>query len=135
MIRTGFNAYVVLSNGITIPTMANLEYDPADPFAVSLMVMADAGTGPPWFFARDLLAAGLLGHSGDGDLKITISEDTVGFTLMPGTSDQCDVLLPRPGVVNFLAQTISEYPPGLESVDWDGFIDGLTPNQLGGEAA
>src|SRR4029078_607520 len=49
---------------------AELRYDPADPFAVSLAIGVDCGEPVVWTFARDLLAAGVNAPSGEGDITI-----------------------------------------------------------------
>jgi hypothetical protein len=50
-------------------------YDPADPYAIRLSVRCGCGghgctIWHDWRFARDLLAAGLLAATGDGDVRV-----------------------------------------------------------------
>src|SRR3954447_6380478 len=49
---------------------AELRYDPADPFAVSLAIGVECGDPVVWTFARDLLSAGIAAASGEGDITI-----------------------------------------------------------------
>ncbi|MDT0433130.1 MULTISPECIES: SsgA family sporulation/cell division regulator [Streptomyces] len=52
---------------------ATLHYDPSEPFAVRMTFPAPAtleGVDVCWTFARELLAAGLSGSEGDGDVRV-----------------------------------------------------------------
>ncbi|MET9734160.1 SsgA family sporulation/cell division regulator [Streptomyces sp. NPDC006458] len=52
---------------------AALHYDPRDPFAVHMTFPAQAtleGVEVCWTFARELLAAGLVGAEGHGDVRV-----------------------------------------------------------------
>ncbi|MEV6145550.1 SsgA family sporulation/cell division regulator [Streptomyces sp. NPDC051992] len=55
----------------TLP--ATLQYDPKDPFAVRMAFPAPAtleGTEVSWEFSRELLAAGMDGPAGVGDVRV-----------------------------------------------------------------
>src|SRR5437764_2109809 len=49
---------------------AELRYDPADPFAVTLAIGTEFGEPVIWTFARDLLASGVTAVTGEGDISI-----------------------------------------------------------------
>src|SRR3954447_10732195 len=49
---------------------AELRFDPADPFAVSLAIGVECGEPVVWTFARDLLSAGVTAPTGEADITI-----------------------------------------------------------------
>ena len=49
---------------------AELRYDAADPYAVTVAFQVGPDRWLDWVFGRDLLAAGLAGAAGDGDVRI-----------------------------------------------------------------
>jgi hypothetical protein len=54
--------------GAEIPT--RFRYDAAEPFAVRLTFHAGAPEEAAWVFARELLASGLRGPAGKGDVRV-----------------------------------------------------------------
>lgn len=97
-----------------------LAYRPAeDPFAV--WVIFDPGSNEPveWTFARELLAAGMDGPAGLGDVRIW--PDRAGTLAMAMSSPTGDALfqLHRPTVAKFLRQTYASVPRGQERLDLD----------------
>jgi len=52
------------------PRTGRFRYEPDDPYAVTLTVDDDKGHLGTWTFDRSLLADGLVGHAGLGDVRI-----------------------------------------------------------------
>lgn len=108
-------------------------YDPRDPWALTL----EFPTAFPecvclfgclcepirWQFGRDLLAAGLRGRAGEGDVQVRPHLDRVAIRLQ--VNDEGGVLTaPATDVERFLATTYAWVPPGEESnhVDVDTVV-------------
>ena len=60
---------LVDADGAVTPIRAELQYDPSDPFAVT-MVFITGTQNVRWTFSRDLLIEGLYEPSGDGDVHV-----------------------------------------------------------------
>jgi hypothetical protein len=111
---------------------AELRYDPADPFAVSLAIGVDCGEPVVWTFARELLAAGVNAPSGEGDITVEpdMSEGFGGerqLRVTLATDCMATMLAPTDRVVEFLVETYAVVPTGaeLDRVDFDAEIAAL----------
>lgn len=111
---------------------AELRYDPADPFAVSLAIGVDCGEPVVWTFARELLAAGVNAPSGEGDITVEpdVSEGFGGERLLRvtlATDCMATMLASTDRVVEFLVETYAVVPTGaeLDRVDFDAEIAAL----------
>jgi hypothetical protein len=111
---------------------AELRYDPADPFAVSLAIGVDCGEPVVWTFARELLAGGVNCPTGEGD--ITIEPDlSEGFgaerrlRITLATDCMATMVASTDRVVEFLVETFGVVPTGceLDRVDLDAEIAAL----------
>ncbi|WP_410588127.1 SsgA family sporulation/cell division regulator [Amycolatopsis sp. lyj-23] len=102
------------------PVPAELEYDTLDPYAVAVVLHA----GPSavrWLFGRDLLADGLLGRCGDGDVRIGPAGDPALVVVELSSPDGAAVLeAPAKEIAAFLDRTYDVVPAGRES-DWFDF--------------
>lgn len=67
--------------GAATPLEAELQYDPADPYAVTTVFMTGRSQ-VRWTFGRDLLAAGLYEPSGDGDVHVWPCLDAEGHAVV-----------------------------------------------------
>ena len=117
---------------------AELRYDPADPFAVSLAIGVECGEPVVWTFARDLLSAGIAAASGEGDITIepdysidlsASDQDTDDRMIRITLATDClaTMLTPMTKVVEFLVETFTAVPTGseLDRVDLDAEIAAL----------
>ena len=111
---------------------AELRYDPADPFAVSLAIGVECGEPVVWTFARELLAAGVNAPSGEGDITVEpdLSEgfgDERELRITLATDCMATMLAPTDPVVEFLVETYAVVPTGaeLDRVDFDAEIAAL----------
>jgi hypothetical protein len=107
---------------------ATLQYDPRDPWAVSL----DFGEGNVrWTFARDLLIEGLDGPAGIGDVQVWPTVDARGLatTVVALSSPDGVALLEGPTrpLAMFVARMLDTVPLGAEStlIDLDRELSGL----------
>ncbi|MGW2398059.1 SsgA family sporulation/cell division regulator [Kitasatospora sp. NPDC001664] len=102
-----------------------LYYSTGDPWAVRCYFPKEP-VPVFWAFGRDLLAEGLVGPSGDGDVHIRpVDGRTTLLALCGPTGDGIAALrAPTRDLAAFLARTHRLVPPGAEGelVDWDGCI-------------
>lgn len=94
-----------------------LVFDPADPFAVAMHLEARSGT-VVWTFARELLAEGLYGPAGDGDVQVwpCLSNTGGAVVIIELSSPDGMAMLQAPSrdVAGFLAATEKVVPTGHE---------------------
>lgn len=99
-----------------------LEYTSSDPFAV-VAVFRTSRSPIRWVFARDLLAEGLFGPAGDGDVHVWPCLDTRGHAvvLIELTSPDGEALLQASSrdVSEFLQHTFELVPRGAEEIQLD----------------
>ncbi|MBB5852511.1 SsgA family sporulation/cell division regulator [Amycolatopsis umgeniensis] len=104
-------------------TRANLVYDAADPWAVTLTVRG-GDNWVPWVFARSLLTdamtagGSMLDRVGDGDVRITVRGTHVLLEL-DSPSGHAYLRLSRADVDRLLDQAEQLVPEGAEALDWD----------------
>ena len=116
-----------------VPLVASLYYCADDPYAIKMAFHVGTDEPVEWIFARELLAAGLDGPSGEGDVQAW-PEDAQG-------ADGADVLnlalsspfgaahfeAPLSATAEFLQTTYEIIPVGAESdyLDVDSELDEL----------
>lgn len=126
---TGIRATIRMRDAQTgARTLTHWSYDPADPYAVTVVVFG--ADQPPedwatWQFARDLLAQGLDGPVGWGDLRVWPAKPDV--TAIALSSDDGRALLHArtADLAQFLRLTLRHVPWGHERVDVDACIASL----------
>ncbi len=118
--------HLVVPGGPSLPVVASLAYDTADPWAVRVaFYTAGPGDGVvEWMFARQLLTDGLAGPVGDGDIRVWPTlhgADRVINLAMASPSGAALFELNRDALVRFLQQTYHAVPTGHEAevVDLD----------------
>ncbi|GAB3008597.1 SsgA family sporulation/cell division regulator [Amycolatopsis acidiphila] len=116
------------------PVQVKFRYRSDDPFAVLLDFAVGAEQWVRWEIARDLLAAGLMRDSGDGDVYVAPDSDLPWRVWLTVSSPTGVALFAfhRPDLESALAQTEMLVPSGSESaqIDWNREL-----HLLGGEAA
>jgi hypothetical protein len=107
-----------------------LRYDPADPYAVELVVESPYPDGPcaAWTFARDLLAGGLSRPTGAGTVRVAPAPRPTRIVVELAFADgfgTADTL--RQFITDFLDRSYALVPVGTESdrVDLDTALAGL----------
>ena len=73
------------TEGLSTPLDAEFEYDPADPFAVSIL-FTDEPAPVRWTFARELLIEGFYEPTGDGDVHVWPCLNTEGAAVEAGAA-------------------------------------------------
>jgi hypothetical protein len=113
------------------PVLAHLRYAADDPFAVTAVFTHDGRVLACWRLDRAMLAEGLAGAVGIGDVRLR-PQDTgpwhelrmefLGDTRPDGSRHRAVVLAWAPGVASFLRETYQVVPPGQERVDVDELL-------------
>lgn len=123
---------LAVEEGVDRPVMADLRYDSANPYAVSMTFHVGADQTVRWLFGRDLLLHGQHALTGIGDVQVWPSRPF-------GTSQVCIALRPCPHddavVVTasartlgaFVRRTLAVVPAGTEArhLDLDGAVQQL----------
>ena len=113
---------LVLPGQAIMPLVAHLFYSHEDPYAISIAFEAGLDKPVEWIFARDLLAMGIEGHEGLGDVTAWPSADSEGGA--PGSVLHIELSSPRgqahfeaPAreISDFLGRTYQIVPAGEES--------------------
>lgn len=113
------------STGIVGASSLQLSYEPNDPLAVWLLFPNE---GIEWSFARELLAAGLKEHAGEGKVRVWPGVAKWGrkpsfiHVEIEGRRWTTIVQLSEPWVSRFLLATYVAVPRGAEAVDVDRCI-------------
>jgi hypothetical protein len=131
---------------MAVSLVASLYYGRSDPYAVRMAFHNGTGEPVEWVFARDLLAMGLTGHAGAGDIRIWPSpRATAGQEpdelFCEGTAARGDIInielcspsghahFQAPAVITaeFLQRTYRLVPAGQEAsaVDIEAELDAL----------
>ncbi len=113
-----------------VPLVASLDYCADDPYAVKMGFHVGTDEPVEWIFARELLAAGLKGTTGEGDVRVWPDEsgdaDILNITLS-SPFGEAHFEAPRSATAEFLRSTYGIIPAGAESgyIDVDAELEGL----------
>lgn len=125
---------LVVPGGPSLPVIAGLRYETADPWAVRVAFQTgaknDDGSGDgivEWMFARQLLTDGVAKTVGDGDIRVwpsVIGREHFVNLAMASPSGSALFEIDRDALVEFLQQTYLAVPTGAEGevVDLDAEI-------------
>ena len=115
------------TEGLSTPLEAEFGYDPADPYAVSVL-FTDEPTPVRWTFARELLIEGFYEPTGDGDVHVwpCLSPEGSAVVILELSSPSGEVLVQahsRP-LSAFIHQMVAMVPQGAEDtlIDLDAEI-------------
>ena len=120
---------LVVPGGPSLPVIANLRYETADPWAVRVAFQT-GGEGDgivEWMFARQLLTDGVAKTVGEGDIRVwpsVIGREHFVNLAMASPSGSALFEIDRDALVEFLQQTYLAVPTGAEEdvVDIDAEI-------------
>jgi hypothetical protein len=121
---------VALYDGST-PVRSRWSYRADQPYTVTAAFQTERDRWVEWAFSRDLLAEGVRGPAGLGDVRLHPETDE-GLTLLvveiESPEGYAELELDHAAVSSFLAATEEVVPFGEESAhfDVDGLIDELT---------
>jgi len=115
------------TEGLSTPLDAEFEYNPADPYAVSIL-FSDEPTPVRWTFARELLVEGFYEPTGDGDVHVWPCLNTEGAAVvileLSSPSGEVLVQVGSRALSAFIHQMVAMVPSGSEAqhVDIDAEI-------------
>jgi Streptomyces sporulation and cell division protein, SsgA len=113
-----------------VPLVASLNYSADDPYAIRMAFHVGTDEPVEWIFARDLLAVGLEGPAGEGDVQVWPTDDH-GLELLnialSSPFGEAHFEAPRASTAAFLAKTYEVIAAGNESdfIDVDAELDEL----------
>jgi hypothetical protein len=107
---------LVVSQELSFRIVVDLDYDPADPFAVRCTFHLPGDEPVTWVFARELLLDGISRPTGEGDVHIHPVGEELSEVCIVLHSPDGDALLraPAPPLIAFLARTDRLVPMGEE---------------------
>ena len=122
MVSTELGVWLVLSEQTMEPLVARLFYSREDPYALSIVFEVGPDKPVEWIFARDLLAMGLEGREGLGDVRVWPSADPEGGATgsvlhieLTSPFGQAHFAAPAREISDFLRRTYQVVPAGEES--------------------
>jgi hypothetical protein len=126
---------LVVPQHATVPLVASMFYSGEDPYAVRMAFHVGTDEPVEWIFARDLLAAGMTGPSGEGDVRVwpspadegTAPGETALNIVLSSPFGQAHFEAPMQAMADFLRRTFDAIPTGHEGdyIDIGGELDGL----------
>jgi hypothetical protein len=113
-----------------VPLVASLFYSAEDPYAIRMAFHVGTDEPVEWIFARDLLAVGLEGPAGEGDVQVWPGEEQGRELLNIALSSpfgEAHFEAPRSSLAAFLSRTYEVIAPGDETdhIDVDAELDEL----------
>ncbi|MGW1886191.1 SsgA family sporulation/cell division regulator [Streptomyces sp. NPDC001970] len=120
----GVDVQVVISRTYSLSMCMSLRYEPTDPYVVRAAFSADTDEPVEWVLGRDLLADGLGGSAGCGDVRVWPAVgrgDQVMYIVLGSPAGTALLEVPVQDVRTFLENTEALVPRGTESghIDWD----------------
>lgn len=118
------------NEGTSTPLAASFEFNPADPYAVSILFKGEP-VPVRWTFARDLLIEGFYEPTGDGDVHVwpCLSADGCAVVILELNSPSGEVLIQASSrsVSTFIQQMLAIVPQGAEEdlIDFDAELTEL----------
>jgi hypothetical protein len=122
MVAAELGVRLVLPQQMTVPLAARLFYSREDPYAVRIAFEVGLDKPVEWLFARDLLAMGIDGRQGLGDVTVWPSADfesggpgSVLNLKLSSPHGQAHFEAPAREILDFLRRTYQIVPAGEES--------------------
>ncbi|MET9257509.1 SsgA family sporulation/cell division regulator [Streptomyces sp. NPDC003717] len=113
------------------PVLAHLSYDPADPFALTVVFSHDGRVLARWTLDREMVGEGLLRPVGVGDVRLRpesrglweeLRMEFLGDSRPDGDRHRAVVYVWAAAVAAFLRDTHAAVRPGEEQVCVDDFL-------------
>lgn len=129
-IAARLDLWSVVCPGFRMHVPARLRFDPQDPYAVRLDHYVDYDETVTWVFARELLARGLTGWAGTGDVSVYPGAGGTQsvFISLHGAADNALLQAERDDIRRFVQHTQCLVPFGSERDHFD--LDALLPQLL-----
>jgi hypothetical protein len=123
-VMQGVAVQLVISRTYSLPMCMSLRYEPADPYVVRAVFFTDTDKPAEWVLGRDLLADGLTGSAGCGDIRVWPAVgrgDQVMYLVLGPPAGTALLEVPVRDVRTFLENTEALVPWGTESghIDWE----------------
>ncbi|MFJ1560280.1 SsgA family sporulation/cell division regulator [Streptomyces mirabilis] len=121
----GVAVQLVISCTYSLKMCMSLRYEPTDPYVVRATFFTDTDEPAEWVLGRDLLADGLRGSAGCGDIRIWPAVgrgDQAMYLVLRSPAGIALLEIPvQEDVRTFLENTESLVPRGTESghIDWN----------------
>ena len=113
-----------------VPLVASIDYCADDPYAIKMAFHVGADEPVEWIFARELLATGLQGPVGEGDVQVW-PDDAEGTDVLnialSSPFGEARFEAPHGATAKFLRSTYGIIPAGSEGdfIDVDSELDEL----------
>ncbi|QIY69946.1 SsgA family sporulation/cell division regulator [Streptomyces sp. RLB1-33] len=123
-VTQGVAVQLVISRTYSLSVCMSLRYEPTDPYVVRATFFTDTDEPAEWVLGRDLLADGLRGSAGCGDIRIwpAVSRgDQAMYLVLRSPAGTALLEVPVQDVRTFLENTEALVPRGTESghIDWN----------------
>ncbi|MFE2688401.1 SsgA family sporulation/cell division regulator [Streptomyces mirabilis] len=124
----GLPGQLVVSHEMSLSMSMRLRYEPSDPYAVrATFAVVGSDETVEWIIGRDLLADGLEGPAGEGDIRVWPAEepDVSDLYLLLNPPDGTALLkAPAREIKTFLQETEAVVPRGAEPghIDSDALL-------------
>lgn len=129
-VRHELGVQLIVPGDASIALPVTLSYHTNDPYAIHARFQTGLGDGVTWVFARETLAAGIEGPTGEGDVRVWPNKPKTGLRRMREQSQTVTISLSSPdgqalleapvtGLTTFLLQTYSLVGRGEESEHLD----------------
>ncbi|WP_329577372.1 SsgA family sporulation/cell division regulator [Streptomyces sp. NBC_01361] len=120
----GVAVQLVISRTYTLSMGLSLRYETTDPYVVRAALFTDTDEPVEWVLGRDLLAVGLRGSAGCGDVRVWSAVghgDQAKYIVLGSPAGTALLEVPVEDVKSFLENTEAVVPRGTESghIDWD----------------
>ncbi|MFD7776998.1 SsgA family sporulation/cell division regulator [Streptomyces sp. NPDC059753] len=120
----GVAVQLVISRTYTLSMSLSLRYETTDPYVVRATFFTDTDEPVEWVLGRDLLADGLRGSAGCGDVRVWSAVgrgDQAMYIVLGSPAGAALLEVPVEDVKSFLENTEAVVPRGAESgqIDWD----------------
>ncbi len=109
---------LVVPGSTALPVVADLRYEPGDPYAVRVAFHTGGADIVEWTFARSLLTDGVTHPAGEGDVQVWPSHSSghpVVCLSLSSPSGRALFEVPLSSLVEFLTKTYAVVPTGGES--------------------
>lgn len=132
-VMQGVAVQLVISRTYSLSMCMSLRYEPTDPYVVRAVFFTHTDEPTEWVLGRDLLADGLRGSAGCGDIRVwsAVGRGDKAMYIVLGTPAGTALLeVPVQDVKAFLESTEALVPRGTESghIDWDLELANLSAN-------
>ncbi|WP_326607792.1 SsgA family sporulation/cell division regulator [Streptomyces sp. NBC_01799] len=123
-VTQGVAVQLVISSTYSLSMCMSLRYEPTDPYVVRAAFFTDTEELAEWVLGRDLLADGLRGSAGSGDIRIWPAVgrgDEAMYIALGSPADAALFVVPVQDIRTFLEHAEALVPRGTESghIDWN----------------